>query len=394
AYSVDVTWSAVAFLFPGLRGGVIVEVGVKRRWPFRREGPNGSALLLEWQGVCRAEEAEEAGRVGGHRVEVGNTTPCPVAFWGPEAKSLGRFPPFPLSLLSPFPLFFEVERSPSRPSLVLELGGGAGGLWWSGGAARSEEVAAVLSPCSPPRECVILEFVATSGCRILTVCLPSDVATVVCIATLEEASPRSDATLSRRDRDGLGGRDKAWLASGVFRGRGWHVRMCPRAGLPLGPSGGNAEASCAGFCGGCPTSFSFARCSTLEGLSARQIVTVTWDPRSPHPTAVSITSSLVPFVVAPAGGRASGETFLLMWLFGVSRGDTWLFLPNLVEVQDVGACVVRLGSHVVAPVFRELLVSVGVCRGVVCLCLLEFLLLWLICGWRHDLRGSLAGVWE
>ncbi|MQM19260.1 hypothetical protein Taro_052261 [Colocasia esculenta] len=46
---------------------------------------------------------------------------------------------------------------------------------------------------------------------------------------------------------------------------------------------------------------------------------------------------------------------LLTWLLGVSRGDTLLFLPNLVEVQDVGACVVRLWSHVVAPVFRELL---------------------------------------
>ncbi|MQL88104.1 hypothetical protein Taro_020659 [Colocasia esculenta] len=47
--------------------------------------------------------------------------------------------------------------------------------------------------------------------------------------------------------------------------------------------------------------------------------------------------------------------FVLTWLLGVSRGDTWLFLLDLVEVQDVGACVVRLWSHVVAPVFRELL---------------------------------------
>ncbi|MQL86010.1 hypothetical protein Taro_018537, partial [Colocasia esculenta] len=28
-------------------GDVIVELGVRRRWPFRHEGPNGSALLLE-----------------------------------------------------------------------------------------------------------------------------------------------------------------------------------------------------------------------------------------------------------------------------------------------------------------------------------------------------------
>ncbi|MQM14126.1 hypothetical protein Taro_047056 [Colocasia esculenta] len=45
----------------------------------------------------------------------------------------------------------------------------------------------------------------------------------------------------------------------------------------------------------------------------------------------------------------------LMWLLGVSRGDTLLFLPNFMEVRDVGACVVRLWSHVVAPVFHELL---------------------------------------
>ncbi|MQL73438.1 hypothetical protein Taro_005781, partial [Colocasia esculenta] len=55
------------------------------------------------------------------------------------------------------------------------------------------------------------------------------------------------------------------------------------------------------------------------------------------------------------GGRACGETVLLTWLLGVSRGDTWLFLPDLVEVWDVGACVVRLWSHVVAPVFRVML---------------------------------------
>ncbi|MQM10670.1 hypothetical protein Taro_043568 [Colocasia esculenta] len=60
-------------------------------------------------------------------------------------------------------------------------------------------------------------------------------------------------------------------------------------------------------------------------------------------------------LVEVCGGRACGETVLLTWLLGVSRGDTWFSLPNLVEVQDVGACVVRLWSHVVAVVFRELL---------------------------------------
>ncbi|MQL88706.1 hypothetical protein Taro_021274 [Colocasia esculenta] len=51
-----------------------------------------------------------------------------------------------------------------------------------------------------------------------------------------------------------------------------------------------------------------------------------------------------------------------MWLLGVSCGDTWLFLPDLVEVWNVGAYVVRLWSHVVAPVFRELIVSASACR--------------------------------
>ncbi|MQL73401.1 hypothetical protein Taro_005761 [Colocasia esculenta] len=63
-----------------------------------------------------------------------------------------------------------------------------------------------------------------------------------------------------------------------------------------------------------------------------------------HPTTGSVTR-----------GRTCGETLLLTWLLGVSRGDTWLFLPDLVEVWDVGACVVRLWCHVVALVFRELL---------------------------------------
>ncbi|MQL81476.1 hypothetical protein Taro_013938, partial [Colocasia esculenta] len=94
-------------------------------------------------------------------------------------------------------------------------------------------------------------------------------------------------------------------------------------------------------------------------------------------------------------GRACGETFVLTWLLGVSRGDTWLFLLDLVEVRDVGSCVVRLWSHVVAPVFRELLCLGGcVLRVVLLPLLLEFLLLWLIRRWRRDLRASLAGVWE
>ncbi|MQL96720.1 hypothetical protein Taro_029403 [Colocasia esculenta] len=86
AYSVDATWSAVTFAFPGLRGltafwgragggrrdmvvtsrgvatrllsrradpsrlggrDVLVVLGARRRWSFRCEGSNGSALLVE-----------------------------------------------------------------------------------------------------------------------------------------------------------------------------------------------------------------------------------------------------------------------------------------------------------------------------------------------------------
>ncbi|MQL92156.1 hypothetical protein Taro_024772 [Colocasia esculenta] len=50
-----------------------------------------------------------------------------------------------------------------------------------------------------------------------------------------------------------------------------------------------------------------------------------------------------------------------------------------MEVWDVGACVVRLGSHVVALVFRDLL-CLGWCvpRSSFASALLEFLLLWLL----------------
>ncbi|MQM19094.1 hypothetical protein Taro_052094 [Colocasia esculenta] len=214
--------------------------------------------------------------------------PCPIAFWGPEAKSLGRFSPFPLSLLSPFPPFSKVERSSSRPSLALDLGGAGGGSCVErerGRGARRRQpwlregpFMGSLSPCSPPHCTHVCVVWAIPGCSIPVVYLPSDDATAVRIVTSEEASPRLDANLSRL------------------------VEVC--------------------------------------------------------------------------GGRACGETVLLTWLLSVSRGDTWLFLPDLVEVRDVGACVVRLWSHVVAPVFRELLCLSG-CSSFAS-ALLEFLLFWLL----------------
>ncbi|MQL91715.1 hypothetical protein Taro_024336 [Colocasia esculenta] len=75
--------------------------------------------------------------------------------------------------------------------------------------------------------------------------------------------------------------------------------------------------------------------------------------------------------------------FVLTWLLDVSRGDTWLFLPDHVEVWDAGAFVVRLWSPMVAPVFRELLCLGGcVPRVAFALCLTPlFLLLWLVRDW-------------
>ncbi|MQM04467.1 hypothetical protein Taro_037264 [Colocasia esculenta] len=143
--------------------------------------------------------------------------------------------------------------------------------------------------------------------------------------------------------------------------------------------------------------------------------------------------------VAPGGGRAQvsdleqkGDKWpstlwrsevaviVVRWCF--SRGCSVSLvvtpscsLPDLVEVWDVGACVVRLWSHVVAPVFFVF----GLTRVVVEAFLSLFARLTpllssgrdslsqefvgmplkdctflSIRGWRHDLRGSLAGVWE
>ncbi|MQL95260.1 hypothetical protein Taro_027926, partial [Colocasia esculenta] len=49
-------------------GDVLVVLGARRRWPFRREGPNGSALLLEVRllssGRARAGQRRRGGSCG------------------------------------------------------------------------------------------------------------------------------------------------------------------------------------------------------------------------------------------------------------------------------------------------------------------------------------------
>ncbi|MQM11355.1 hypothetical protein Taro_044262 [Colocasia esculenta] len=63
----------VRYRFNGLErgilshGGVIVELEARRRWPFRREGPNGSALLLEVRLLNSGRTCTGRKRWGGSR---------------------------------------------------------------------------------------------------------------------------------------------------------------------------------------------------------------------------------------------------------------------------------------------------------------------------------------
>ncbi|MQL71586.1 hypothetical protein Taro_003926 [Colocasia esculenta] len=115
---------------------------------------------------------------------------------------------------------------------------------------------------------------------IQAVCLPTDVATAERIATSEKASPWSDATLSS-----------------------WRVGMCPRAGLPLGPSGGNAA--------GCLPAFN-DRMRHLRGRKSGGFCSVCGVP----------VSRAVPCVPAladgPSGGLQKGYRACLC-LLGLSR---------------------------------------------------------------------------
>ncbi|MQM20246.1 hypothetical protein Taro_053264 [Colocasia esculenta] len=282
---------------------------------------------------------------------------------------------------------------------------------------------------------IVVVFVATPGCSIPAVCLPSDVATAVRVVTSEEASPWSDVTLLRRGclsqlpfpsrwyRDGLGGPDKTWFASGVsvaevvFRvfgpcrvcrrwltvllgvsGSAPHLRACPVQRLSpfLGtPILGSLLREFSGLraCSISPSHCLALRwfqsrvgrvgmgpqlgqaavvgcvvlgCGSLASLYLGSLVAlaytvvVAWPclvsvGSVGHPTAVSVAHSLVLSVVAPVCSSLNS------WRVQ-SPGWFCLWALDLVEVWDVGACVVRFGSHVVALVFRELLVSAGACR--------------------------------
>ncbi|MQM15003.1 hypothetical protein Taro_047938 [Colocasia esculenta] len=142
--------------------------------------------------------------LGGRCDKVRIATPRPVAFWGAEAKSLGRRP-FPLFwLFSSFPLLSKVERPLLSLLRRLELVEERRRLVRSGSStvgarrrwrARREGPLGKLSPCSPPRCGVLSVVVVIPGCSIPAVRLPADVTTAQRVATSEKASPRSDVTL-------------------------------------------------------------------------------------------------------------------------------------------------------------------------------------------------------
>ncbi|MQL68904.1 hypothetical protein Taro_001171 [Colocasia esculenta] len=238
-----------------------------------------------------------------------------------------------------------------------------------------------------------------SSIIILAVCLPSDVATAERVATSEEASLWSDATLSLHGRAvcaGVGRRPfwgflegvlcvpvitVTWdpqpctSVEGVLRAAGvlklaspshclalrWFRSRVRRSGV--GPQLGQAAVVCGCSCWDSQASLYPGSCRQESAAGELEEWTVLHGGCS---LAVSGAMGLVGLtswamfsgfgyafsLEVSSGGRACGETVLLTWLLGVSHGDTWLFLPDLGVVRDVDACVVRLWSHMVAPVFR------------------------------------------
>ncbi|MQL82650.1 hypothetical protein Taro_015127 [Colocasia esculenta] len=131
-------------------------------------------------GLSRCPGWARSGRSGGGRhVKVCNAMPRPVAFWGPEAKSLGPISLFPP--LVPFLLSLLLSEGESFP-----LSGGSCVVARRRGARRRR---------SWHREGPFVGWFFIL--RIPAVCLPADVATAERVATSEEASPWSDVTLSR-----------------------------------------------------------------------------------------------------------------------------------------------------------------------------------------------------
>ncbi|MQM16874.1 hypothetical protein Taro_049835 [Colocasia esculenta] len=343
-------------------------------------------------GLSRHPEWARTGRsLGGHRVAVGNATPRPT---------------------------------PSQVSLSSSSGGRA---WWHG--RRLVWSGSGIVGARRRRPCIVKAplgvVVATPGCSIPVVLLPADVATAERIATSEKASPWSDATLSRREGVAPGG-GCAQVSDLEQKGKTVGQRSEPFVELSslvwvsevvqaLVRGGPASPSHCLALC------WFWSRigrrestADVQEGWTVCPSLSCLWrwlgcsccDGVSHAIFEIGFLVTLAYMVV----------TFVLTWLLGVSCGDTWLFLPDLVEVRDVGACVMRLLSrwvraegllpHCVA------LARPGLWLRVVLLPLVgvpaalpgrdslsqEFVAgrswWWLIRGWRRDLRGSLAGVRE
>ncbi|MQL71353.1 hypothetical protein Taro_003677 [Colocasia esculenta] len=369
---------------------------------------------------------------------------APSHLGGRRLKALAGFP-FPFLSLSPFPP--PLRGGKLSPLRRLELGGVGG----SCGARERRRGARRRRPWlreGPPWGFRLSQPVFLSRqecCRgALSRCNLGLVAVALTIAMISRRL--------RRARQDL-------VCLGCFRGHDWRVAYASGQAVPLEPSGGNAICCLHAFTdqralvsilpGGVPVSraapcvpaladgpsggfrkgcraclcllglswlrgsgavsvvvatpvFSFAWCSELEGLSARQssyasalleflcsgwwlafqqglsVLLLLLGARAVSVVAVSLVLRLGWFclwtldLVEVRGGRACGETLFLTWLFSVSRGDTWLFLLDLVEVWDVGClCRETLVSRGCSG-FRELLCLSG-CVPRVCF---RIVLLW------------------
>ncbi|MQL73287.1 hypothetical protein Taro_005618 [Colocasia esculenta] len=198
----------------------------------------------------------------------------------------------------------------------------------------------------------------TPGCSIPAVDLPADVTTVEHVATSEKVSPQSGQGVPLEPSGGNAVGCSLRSVTEVFRflGSCLGCRRWPTA--LLGVSGRGAVHACAYWaCVGPQLGRAAVVCGCVLGCGS--LASLYWGGCRRESAAGMLE---VWMVVSSAGtSRCSSLTSrrvrdaVLTWLLGVSRGDTWLFLPDLVEVRDVGACVVRLWSHVVALVFRELL---------------------------------------
>ncbi|MQM08933.1 hypothetical protein Taro_041791 [Colocasia esculenta] len=85
-----------------------------------------------------------------------------------------------------------------------------------------------------------------------------------------------------------------------------------------------------------PLQFSFAQCSALEGLSARQVVTVTWDPHPREPIEGVLWAMIMLESTAKCGGLVAEGKMVTMYhpvAFSFERA------PSTHRVLDCDGCV-------------------------------------------------------